>query len=82
LAGFHLPGVRRRPFPAGLMVEFTAEALAATILADKREMLGSAPVFTSHPELRARIAESFPGGSPTGGLNREILIEDLAGHPA
>jgi NAD+ diphosphatase len=62
------------PFPAGLMVGFTAEALASTIRADKREVL-EARWFTA-PELRARIADPSLGGPYRVDSIGKILIED------
>jgi NAD+ diphosphatase len=62
------------PFPAGLMVGFTAEALASTIRADQREVL-EARWFTA-PELRARIADPSLGGPYRVDSIGKILIED------
>jgi NADH pyrophosphatase NudC (nudix superfamily) len=62
------------PFPAGLMVGFTAEALASTIHADNSEVL-EARWFTA-PELRARIADPSLGGPYRVDSIGRILIED------
>jgi NAD+ diphosphatase len=62
------------PFPAGLMVGFTAEALASTICADNSEVL-EARWFTA-PELRARIADPSLGGPYRVDSIGKFLIED------
>ena len=62
------------PFPAGLMVGFTAEALASTIRADNSEVL-EARWFTA-PELRARIADPSLGGPYRVDSIGKFLIED------
>jgi NAD+ diphosphatase len=62
------------PFPAGLMVGFTAEALVGTIRADHSEVL-EARWFTA-PELRARIADPSLGGPYRVDSIGKILIED------
>lgn len=67
------------PFPAGLMVGFTAEALASPIRPDHSEVL-EARWFTA-PELRARIADPSLGGPYRVDSIGKILIEDwLASH--
>ena len=62
------------PFPAGLMVGFTAEALASTIRTDNSEVL-EARWFTA-PELRARIADRALGGPYRVDSIGKFLIED------
>jgi NAD+ diphosphatase len=62
------------PFPAGLMVGFTAEALAGTIRTDNSEVL-EARWFTA-PELRARVADPALGGPYRVDSIGKFLIED------
>ncbi len=62
------------PFPAGLMVGFTAEALASTIRPDHREVL-EARWFTA-AELRDRIADPSAGGPYRVDSIGKFLIED------
>lgn len=61
------------PFPAGLMVGFTAEALASTIRTDNSEVV-EARWFTA-PELRSRIADPSLGGPYRVDSIGKFLIE-------
>jgi NAD+ diphosphatase len=61
------------PFPAGLMIGFTAEALGDTIRPDNREVL-EARWFTA-AELRARIADPSLGGPYRVDSIGRLLIE-------
>ncbi len=68
------------PFPAGLMIGFTAEAVSDTIRADNREVL-QARWFTA-AELRARIADPALGGPYRVDSIGKVLIEGwLDGQP-
>jgi NAD+ diphosphatase len=68
------------PFPAGLMIGFTAEALGDTIRADGREVL-EARWFTA-AELRTRIADPAVGGPYRVDSIERFLIESWLDHQA